>query len=675
MNLRRVLTALAILAVFTAVASAQITSNQVTCTVAPASTPTIRSEGVTERVGDVLITCINGLQLNSGNAADRITITVNYNAPITNSSDGVTKNSDIMLAIDEPNSMSLAAASELGIAGYGPNAPITGVCTVPNQTPLNAANQLANCPAYSLITGSPAVYYATSATGAAGSANAINVYQGAIGASGTSVTFANVPFVPPYVNTAGQGTLVSRVYRVMDVRVNPNGQSAISATVAQPVVNANDVSTFNAIQSPTVSVANVQPSIATAVNNASSALSVCVQTALTPAAGQPQLNANAAYLTFAQGFASAFKTRVVSVSSADNATSAGAVLLQLPTQPVNGTYNGGAISNTAGESGVLIPITGTSAVAGLANSGTRLKAVFSNLDPGAKYYVSLNNITDFTDLVKQPAVAPGDTSAVPFAVLQTQGTEIAGYVQSTDAAGSVAIKAPAVPVVQLNVNAKGAAEAVWEITNIDGTKGTYTFAVYAVFPPNVVNPSPATAATVQLGYAPTNGTANTNPVGVTTTWVPRFSAPGAGVPLLQLLPCRTTMLFPFVSSSLAAPGMAWQTGVAIENTGADPLGTQGTSGPCTLSFYGANAPPSITVGPVAPGGSYNFLVSDPAQVGATTNWTGYIFAVCNFNYGHGFVFIEDPTRMMAMGYVGQVLNVQTSSVPRGSFTLGESLGH
>jgi hypothetical protein len=53
MNLRRWITALAILAVFTAVAGAQVTSNQVSCTASPASTPNIRAEGLTERAGAV----------------------------------------------------------------------------------------------------------------------------------------------------------------------------------------------------------------------------------------------------------------------------------------------------------------------------------------------------------------------------------------------------------------------------------------------------------------------------------------------------------------------------------------------------------------------------------------------------------------------------------------------
>lgn len=677
MNLRRWITALAVLALFAAIGSAQITSNQVTCTVSPASDPNVRAEGTTDRVGDVLITCINGLQLSSGNAADRITITVNYSAPITNVTEGpASLNTDVVLTIDEPNSLSNAAATELGITGYGPNAAIMGVCTVANQATLvPATNQVTACPAYSYAAG-VAGYFSTSATNLGGG-NAINVYQGVIGANGTSVKFSNVPFVPPYVNTAAQGTLVSRVYRIAGVRVNPNGQASITATVAPIVTNTSDVSTFNAVQNPTVTVGTVTASLVTSV--VPSPLSVCIQTQLTPAANAAQLPASASYLKFTENFGTAFKTRVVPIVAADNATGTGADL-QANTQLVNGTYSGGAYTNAGSESGILFPLASLpQGVIGLANNGTRLKAVFANLNTaqGTKYYVSVNNITDFNTPVaanKTPAT-PGDTTAAPYAVLQTQGSEVAAYAASAGAttAGTGAVL---VPVVQLTVASNGTAEAVWEVTNTDLQSDTYTFAVYAVYAANALGANPATAATVALGYAPTNGSASTNPVGVTLTNIPRFVAPGAAVPLLALLPCRTTLLFPYVTSFKPATGPSWQTGVAIENTGLDPMTTTGGTGTCTLSFYGAGAPPSVQTPPIAPGSGYAFDITDPGLTGqANTNWTGYIFAVCNFNYGHGFAFIEDGSPQgNAMGYLADVLNQQSTNVTRGAFTLGESLG-
>jgi len=685
MNLRRWIAALAVLALFTAVAGAQVTANQVTCTASAATTPNVRAEGYSERVGDVLLTCINGLPLTTGNVADRITLTVTYTAPIMNQTDGLaTPNSDIMLTIDEPNSLSNAAANELGIGGYGPNANIIGVCTVAAQAAANLSattNQLSTCPAFSYLAGiNPAQYYATSATGLTGGANAINVYQGAISnTAGTAVTFSNVPFVPPVVNTAGQGTLVSRVYRITGVRVNAVGQSTISATVGKVVVNSNDVSTFSAVVNPQVTVGTVASSLSTSV--VPSPLSVCIQTTLVPSTTSVTLPASASYLKFTEAFGTAFKTRVVSITPGDTAYGVGTDL-QAATQPVNGTYVGGTYSNVGAESGVLIPIGGTSTViAGLATTGTRLQATFANLDTTGSitYYLSLNNVVDFNDPPTGKALPgnAGDTTAAPFAVLQTQsGGQIAAY--SASASSLVAGSNKTVPVVQLSIT-KGAAEAVWEITNTDLNVDTYTFAVYAVYNANALSPTPTNLATVALGYAPTDGTPTGTPVGVTVTSIPRFTGEAAAQTLLNLLPCRTTLLFPYLTSTQVSTGTppagqanSWQTGVAIENTGADPLQTAGGTGTCTLNFYGAGAPPAVQTPSIAPGGEYAFLVSDPGNTGvAVTNWVGYGFAVCNFNYGHGFVFIEDNTRSMAMGYLAEVLNQQTSSVPRGQFTLGE----
>src|ERR1039458_1524261 len=85
MNLRRWITALAVLAVFTALAGAQtITPVPISCSVTAATTPAIRSEGSTELVGDILITCTGGpAPLTLGNPVDRATITVNYGVPVT----------------------------------------------------------------------------------------------------------------------------------------------------------------------------------------------------------------------------------------------------------------------------------------------------------------------------------------------------------------------------------------------------------------------------------------------------------------------------------------------------------------------------------------------------------------------------------------------------------------
>ena len=81
------------------------------------------------------------------------------------------------------------------------------------------------------------------------------------------------------------------------------------------------------------------------------------------------------------------------------------------------------------------------------------------------------------------------------------------------------------------------------------------------------------------------------------------------------------------------------------------------AGNCKLTYYGGTtAAPTVPPGP-----------SDTGVIPAGTVWTntlqtiapnfqGYMFAVCNFQYAHGFAFISDVgARNLAMGYLALVI--------------------
>ena len=103
------------------------------------------------------------------------------------------------------------------------------------------------------------------------------------------------------------------------------------------------------------------------------------------------------------------------------------------------------------------------------------------------------------------------------------------------------------------------------------------------------------------------------------------------------IPARQALLFPFVSNQ-----DGFDTGIAIANTSLDPFGASGaapTSGTCTLSFYGTNAPVPNTgillpTGVLTPGTSSAFLISNVAP-----GFQGYMIAQCNFGAAAGFVFL------------------------------------
>ena len=111
-------------------------------------------------------------------------------------------------------------------------------------------------------------------------------------------------------------------------------------------------------------------------------------------------------------------------------------------------------------------------------------------------------------------------------------------------------------------------------------------------------------------------------------------------------PGTTNLLYTFVTNQAG-----FDTGLSIANTGADPFGTVGQMGTCTLNFFGSNAPVPVVTQNIAPGGSFNTLASSTAP-----NFQGYVIAVCNFAYGHGFAFVSDfGARVVATSYLATTI--------------------
>jgi hypothetical protein len=104
---------------------------------------------------------------------------------------------------------------------------------------------------------------------------------------------------------------------------------------------------------------------------------------------------------------------------------------------------------------------------------------------------------------------------------------------------------------------------------------------------------------------------------------------------------------------------AYDSGLTISNTGDAPaeLKTPASqTGTCQVSFYktDGSAPVVRPVGPLEPGQTGTLVVS--SALGAP--FTGYAIAVCNFQWGHGFSFINNPGGVggnFAQGADAQVL--------------------
>src|SRR5208337_2805094 len=88
-NSHRLISALAVLALFAGLASAQVAMSTAgtgpfQCTASVAVPPEIRAEGLTELVGDIVLTCSGGPVPTLGQPISTVNITVSFPTNVTN---------------------------------------------------------------------------------------------------------------------------------------------------------------------------------------------------------------------------------------------------------------------------------------------------------------------------------------------------------------------------------------------------------------------------------------------------------------------------------------------------------------------------------------------------------------------------------------------------------------
>jgi len=161
-----------------------------------------------------------------------------------------------------------------------------------------------------------------------------------------------------------------------------------------------------------------------------------------------------------------------------------------------------------------------------------------------------------------------------------------------------------------------------------------------------------------------DATSVTSAIAGNTAPRPRFNDPFIPAPAVTFFtvgPCRSNLLFTWV---LNFAGL--DTGIAIANTSSDPYGTTTQSGTCAVNLFptdkttnnGVSGGGMIThtTAVVAPGSVWRTSMSGtPAFAGLA----GYIIAVCNFQFGHGFAFITDNfgvgAAATAQGYIANII--------------------
>jgi len=584
--------------------------------------PLLRAEGITDLTGDIVLNCTGGNPTPAGVNVPQANIQVFLNTNVTSRllGNGTT---EALLMIDEPQPANqllcgAAAGGSLGVGG-------SGGCTV---------------------------------TGAPGS-NGVGTYNGTVGrpnifqsqlSGNQSVLFLGVPIDPP-------GSTGARVIRITNIRANssavaPGGSGTPGQVLALISASPQNVLPIN---NPQQIVGYVQRGLIFSVNSVGTPTNTqgnqtfaqCTSRNTTTTGARP-----ADFLIrFTEGFATAFKTRTA-VQDTTGATSPAPVSQAVPGQILTviapATAPAANAVTAATESGFYnpnLPAGNSTNIAGLADFGTRLQATFNNVPNGVILWVSLREINTSTTGAHAVLVS-SDSGA--FAAVAAGSAGTASFNVGTPTAQNN------IAVAQLTV-ATNSASATWEVTSENALAlEALDFAVFVQYSANAANnlPTAGQQTSVNGRFAPVS----TITTASATAPVPRFVDTSSASNVFVIRLCVTNLLFPFVTNSAG-----FDTGVEISNTSADPFGTANQAGPCVLNFYGDNRPaaPVSIAGTSSAGANNSIAAGSYAAVTLSTvapNFTGYIIAVCNFQYAHGFAFISDlGVRNFAQGYVALVI--------------------
>jgi hypothetical protein len=687
--------ALALLVAFGSTANAQtpIVAPGFTC-VANAGNPVIvRTEGITELVGDLLLQCTGGVPTPAGRLIPQTNVTATLNTNITSRLLG-SGYIDALLLIDEPYPVN-PATNQNPVQAQIPTpagAPTQIMCrsntTGPGSTPANcnAETGTFNGVGFGLAGSAPTPYQSQ--------ANVFVARQ----AAANQVTWLGVPIDAP-------GTNFVRTVRITNVRANACQLGLSSTLIPTQIVmfislNGSQAITIN---NPQQTVAFIQQGLVVSSSNGN--LIQCNNLNVGGGGNGNNFFGGAvtgdaeAAVNLREGFAASFKRRDVPITTA---TGIG----------LNGVAEG--VQNVPGfayntESG-LQPQTAIDGATGLglADFATRFRIQLNNVGVGVRviFPIAVPLTTGNSTAVGAPTLPSNVTLGT--GVIYTGGfiRLIGGTSDSNGnfpsntfgfAAGTTTFSQtpnnPFGSFGQFGSNpfkGPGFTAPFNQGVELTGTGGTIT-AIY-----EVVNADPAAVeqANVPIGVAFISNTAQNLPAPGTTTVnasfaplstvntadgsapIPRFCDQSVARNLFAIVICQCNLLFPFVTNQAG-----FDTGIALANTSLDPYGTTPQSGTVTLNYYGntvggGQAPPAQKTSSVVPGGQeLIFTLSNGGNFGiaATPGFQGYIIAVSNFQFCHAFAFISDVGALrLAEGYVAIQLDIPGLNR---TGIIGENEGH
>jgi len=630
-DFRKWFVALAVLVVMVGTAYAQAFQ----CTANAGVSASVRGEELTAQVGDLLLNCSGQKPMVAADTIIYANVQIFLNTNITSRILETTYNStEALLALNDP----LPGAQFMSVVP----------ATMPPSTVQSG-----------------------------GTAAQVNVFKG-VKAGDNSLLWTAIPIIPAAV---APGSVTSQIIRITNVRANASqlfsaGQTFVPQQITMFVTVTSTTSI--PINNPTQVVGGVLKGLDFAARNCADDDSFSTSRAqCSPLNSDLMTDPTATgrsiegLLKFSEGFVAAWKKQVISGQDGG---------------PLNALY-----ANS--ESGYMNTARTGFTNVGNANTGTRLIARFVNIPAGIKIFVT----ADRKPTLSGPGGTPNAThkkststtvNAVLVSVTDPTGTGGSAGFPLSGTAEAACASGDTTTHMMLEVPLfGGAGAATWEITETSGTAVEIaTFGVTIAYSSSPAANIPAlslgTYGTVSGNFAPISTVGTMSAVAP----IPRFADLPIAKNLVNVEPCLTNLLFPFVT----ARG-GFDTGVAISNTTASnmkgqpgittnlPYNDRPTNGACTLYYWGEKEDGTSLAKPVQTSSVINAgkqlvytLFGGGMGVDATPGFQGYIIATCNFHLGHGFAFISDlGAQKLAMGYLALV--IPTSNTSRRP--IPESLGH
>jgi hypothetical protein len=603
-DFRRCFLALAVLVLVigcVAPASAQVVlpGQSFACVANAAVPPTLRQEGMTEMVGDIVLNCTGGTATMTGNIPQaNVTVFLNNITSRVLSGGNLTES---LLLIDDPTTM------------------------VPCPTPNTGCVVAADGGASFKTNGAP------------------NVYQGVL-TGPNAITFLGVPIDPPA--TAGAP---ARVFRITNVRINANAYPAGSPAYPVTAYVSISGSTSVPITNPTPIVGFISPGLtATATAGPMTSFLQCEGG-----------SAVVTTLTYKENFATAFKVRDFDPTNNGGQSTPGAIyntesglILEM-----DGSIAGLADAGTRLKAYFQnLPHGVTLSVPPTITEGS-LKAVLvgstlaSDTVPVGSTYGLPTALSSGTLTISYPTTAcdPATPSSC------NNGTALAVYEVIAD--NPFAIDRLDVPVTMSYTGAPGTPSGVPEISSIAGTNPNQVTLSYAPTP----NGGSASFATFIPRFADSTNvfkplfTVSLCQTVLLFPYVTDYPGFDTGIAI------SNTSMDPLPSGWSASPQSGACTvnfygGVTDASTGnfVNTAGNLGSSG-----VYDTVTANTFNTGMVGPGQTWAFSVSGIDKTLGNADFqgfVGYAIAICDFQYAHGYSFVSDfGLRNFAAAYLALVI--------------------